>query len=134
MRPSIRPLLAALLLCTLTACGGGSGGGKITLRFAWWGNAQRATITDQAIALFEKQNPNIKVEGTTAVFDAYFQKLATETGSGNAPDVFQMSDRAEREYADRSALLDLTPFVGTQIHTADLAKGLMNLETVGGRL
>lgn len=136
MRPSIRPLLAALLLFALTACGGGSssGSGKITLRFAWWGNAQRATITNQAIALFEKQNPNIKVEGTTAVFDAYFQKLATETGSGNAPDVFQMSDRAEREYADRSALLDLTPYVGGQIHTADLAKSLMNLETVDGKL
>ncbi|MBC6460927.1 extracellular solute-binding protein [Actinomadura sp. HBU206391] len=45
-----------------------------------------------------------------------------------------MSDRHVREYADRNALLDLQPYVGKQIQTADLAEHLMGLGTVGAKL
>ncbi len=55
------------LAVTLTGCGGGSGAGngdeQITLRFAWWGSDELNAIKAEQIKLFEKANPNIKVEG-----------------------------------------------------------------------
>lgn len=128
--------LAAGLVTTLAgACGGDDkGDSQTTIRFAWWGNEQRAKITQDAIALFMTKNPGIKVEGTTAVFDAFFQKLATETGGGNAPDVFQMSDRHVREYGDRNALLDLKPLVGSKIQTTELDKNVLTLGSIGDKM
>jgi multiple sugar transport system substrate-binding protein len=81
-----------------------------------------------------KKNPNIKVATSTAIYDAYFQKLATETAGGNAPDVMQMSDRHLREYAERNVVLDLRPHVGKEIQTADLKKEVMGLGTLGDKL
>ncbi|MBC6460928.1 hypothetical protein [Actinomadura sp. HBU206391] len=66
-------VLCAGMLAALTACGGGGeGGGKTTIRFAWWGNDDRAKITNEAVALFMRKNPDIKVETTTAIYDSYF--------------------------------------------------------------
>src|SRR3712207_1775985 len=83
-------LLAAGL--ALTACGGGDeeAGGQVELRFSWWGNADRAKLMQQSIDLFTAANPNIKVTPSFQEFEAYWQKMATETAGGNAPDVLQM--------------------------------------------
>ena len=127
--------LAAVLLAAGTACGGGSpGDGRIGIRFAWWGSEERAKTTGEAVALFMKKNPGITVKTTTAEYDPYWQKMATETAAGNAPDVMQMSDRHIREYAERGAVLDLQPYTGKAIRTADLKKEVMGLGTLDGKL
>jgi multiple sugar transport system substrate-binding protein len=104
---------SALLALPLAACGGGDGAddGPVTLQFTWWGNDGRAKVTEQAIDLFEKKYPNVKVNTSFGAFDAYFQKLSTQIAGGDAPDVVQMDRAYLREYADRHALLDLTKYV-----------------------
>ncbi|MFC4586857.1 ABC transporter substrate-binding protein [Sphaerisporangium corydalis] len=135
-RRGLAVVLAAGLVGALGGCwgGGAAGDGKVTIRFAWWGSEQRAKITNEAVQLFMRKNPSIKVVTSTAIYDAYFQKLATETAGGNAPDVMQMSDRHLQDYAERNVVLDLRSHVGKEIHTADLKKEVMGLGTLGDRL
>jgi multiple sugar transport system substrate-binding protein len=95
----------------LAACGGSSSSGKVTLRFAWWGDATRAKVTQQAVALFEKQHPDITVQTEYAAYNPYFQKLATETAGGNTPDLLQMDYRYLNQYGKRGILLNLDPFM-----------------------
>lgn len=143
MRPSSLPnrlgLAAGLLGILLTAaCGGGDGGGNggapaaaanegrtradgpVSMRFSWWGSDARHKATQQLIDLYESQNQGVTIEGDFTGFNDYWDRLATSTAGGNAPCVMQQDTRYVREYADRKALLDLTPF--TSNGTIDTAK------------
>jgi multiple sugar transport system substrate-binding protein len=116
-----RGLAAAAALTMLLAGCGDSGDGKITLKFVWWGNQDRATLTEQAVKLFEDRNPNIDVQTSFQNFQTYWEKLATETAGGNPPDVMQMDYRYLNEYAGRGVLMDL----GTQVDTKDWNPGFV---------
>lgn len=137
-RALVSAALAALLGLTAAACGSGEentppGSKQVTLRFDWWGNADRAEITEKAIDLFEQKNPNIKVETSFAEFNAYFQKLATQIAGGGAPDVLQMDYRYVREYADRNVLaqLDNGP---AKVDTTGVTQQLLSGGSVNGKL
>ena len=59
----------------LASCSGGSGGsgddgGDIELTFQWWGNDERAALTEEAIDLFEQNNPGITVSGSFSTIDS----------------------------------------------------------------
>ncbi|WP_033344906.1 ABC transporter substrate-binding protein [Catenuloplanes japonicus] len=126
-------LAAAILLAAgLTACGGDDdAGGTVTLRFSWWGNADRAALMQQSIDLFQAANPTIKVTPSFQEFEAYWQKMATETAGGNAPDVLQMDFAYLREYADRNVLLDLKK---TDVNVGDLIPAFQGVGEVDGAL
>jgi multiple sugar transport system substrate-binding protein len=127
-------VLGAVLGAT-GACGSESGPEQtqVTIRFAWWGNPDRAEVTNRAVDLFEQKNPNIKVETSFAEFNAYFQKLATEIAGGGAPDVLQMDYRYVREYADRNTLADLNDGA-SKVDTAGVTQQLLSGGTVNGKL
>lgn len=104
-------LMATLVLASSTACGSDSAddsGGPVTIRFSWWGNEDRAKITNQAVDAFEKANPNITVKTESVDFNSYFDRLATSVAAGDEPDVITMGGAYPREYADRGVLLDMT--------------------------
>lgn len=102
---------AAALGLLATACGSDNKAAdpnaEVTLRFAWWGNAERAAATQKVIAAFEAANPKIKVKGEPGDFNGYFDKLATSVAAKDAPDVFTLGGAYPAEYANRGALLDL---------------------------
>lgn len=81
--------------------------GQVTLRFAWWGNDVRNAQTQEVIDLYEELNPNVTIIPEAGSFSGYFDKLATQTAGGNAPDIIQMSPNYLSDYAGRGALLDL---------------------------
>lgn len=92
--------------------GGGSGGGEeITLRVSWWGSQDRADRTMKAIALFEAENPGVKVLPEFLGWDSYWEKIATQAAGKNLPDVMQMDDAYLPDYSARGLLLDLNPYV-----------------------
>jgi len=131
-------LAVGALLGVTAACGGGddagsTGGGPVTIRFDWWGNPDRAEVTEKAIDLFEQKNQNIKVETSYAEFNAYFQKLATQIAGGGAPDVLQMDYRYVREYADRGVLADLGSGA-SKVDTSGVTQQLLSGGTVKGKL
>ncbi|WP_329289381.1 ABC transporter substrate-binding protein [Streptomyces pseudovenezuelae] len=125
----------ALALCALAAGCGGSGesvgGGKAVLRYTWWGNPDRAERTEQAVALFEKQHPDISVQTSFSGYDAYKQKLAVQASGGDAPDVMQLDYRQIDQYASGGVLLDLAK-QKTVLRTAEIDSGLLATGRVDG--
>lgn len=97
----------ALAGCAGTSEPAAEEGGDVTLRFAWWGSDARHTATQAAIEAFEEANPGITVEAEFGDWGGYWDRLATQTAGGNAPDVMQMSDAYLAEYAGRGVLLPL---------------------------
>ncbi|WP_065959531.1 ABC transporter substrate-binding protein [Streptomyces sparsogenes] len=133
-RVSCALALTFTLCAALTGCGGGEGGGsggKVTLRFTWWGNPDRAARTEAAIKLFEKKNPAIRISTSFAGFDAYKQKLATQAAGGDAPDVMQLDYRMINQYADGGVLLDLGRH--KELRTSEMDKGLLATGVVNDR-
>lgn len=118
----------ALALCALAAGCGGSGesvgGGKVVLRYTWWGNPDRAERTEQAVALFERQHPNISVRTSFSGYDAYKQKLAVQATGGDAPDVMQLDYRQIDQYASGGVLLDLAEQKAV-LRTSEIDSGLL---------
>jgi len=87
--------------------GGGGEGGTANLALAWWGNPTRNKNTDAMIAAYQQANPNVKISGQPGEFNSYWDKLATQTAGGTAPDIIQMDMNYISEYGTRNALLDL---------------------------
>ena len=124
--------MAAALM--LTACGGNGGGEaggtpdpneEVTLNFTWWGNEDRAERYNEAIALFEEQNPNIDVNGTFMDFPAYWEKRQTEAAGGGLPDVMQFDYSYLRQYGQNGLLMDLTEYVGNGLTTDTIDETLL---------
>ncbi|GHD05530.1 ABC transporter substrate-binding protein [Zhihengliuella salsuginis] len=95
----------------LTGCGGGGSaaeGDQVTLRFAWWGSDTRHEKTQEMIEVFEEQNPDVEIEAEYGDWSGYWDKLATQTAAGDAPDIIQMDLLYIREYAENGVLLDLS--------------------------
>ncbi len=63
---------------------------QTTLRFMWWGGETRHKATMDAIALYMKKNPNIKIIGEYGGFDGYQQKLLTQLVGGTGADIVQI--------------------------------------------
>ncbi|GAA1311909.1 ABC transporter substrate-binding protein [Saccharothrix xinjiangensis] len=123
--------MALVLAAALAGCGDDGASGPVTLRYSWWGNAERAELMQKAIDLFQSKNPDIKVTPSFQEFEAYWQKMATETAGGNAPDVLQMDFAYLREYADRGALYDLSE-QESNLELGDLLEGLEGAGEVDG--
>ncbi|MGW8381054.1 extracellular solute-binding protein [Streptomyces sp. ODS28] len=125
----------ALALCAaLAGCGGdaGAAGGKVTLRFTWWGNADRAALTDKAVAAFEKTHPDIDIQTSYAPYESYKQKLATQAAGGDAPDVMQLDYRQISQYAGSGVLRDLST-VRRTLPTGAMPHSLLKSGRVGGK-
>jgi len=103
MRKSCTAILMALLVVMLAvytqpiaAQSGSDGlptytGGPAEIRFGWWGNDARATITQKVIDLFQKAYPTIKVTGEPGGGTSdYFQIVNTQLAGNNAPDLLQL--------------------------------------------
>jgi multiple sugar transport system substrate-binding protein len=130
------PVIAAVALMLGTAgCGSNSSsgsGGQVNLTFSWWGDASRAKVTQDAVALFEKKYPNIKVSTQYAPFGDYFTKLATQVAGGNAPDLLQIDRGYVNEYAQRGALADISKVSGLELSKWD--QSFANSGKIRGKL
>jgi multiple sugar transport system substrate-binding protein len=143
--PSRRRLLAAALAIPLVlggaaACGSddsGSGGAndKVELSIFWWGAQGRADLTDKALAAYTAKHPNVTFKKTWQANQGYFDKLATLTAGGNAPDIFQIDDNYISDYAQRNVTLDLTDASkGGKLDISKFPKSLVDYGTVDGKL
>ncbi|MDN5571823.1 MAG: ABC transporter substrate-binding protein [Propionibacteriaceae bacterium] len=124
----------------LAGCAGGASApttnesGQTVIRFGWWGNDTRNRLTQQAIDLFEQQNPDIRVQPEPGEWSGYWDRLATQMAAGDAPDVIQMDEKYIAEYANRGALLnleeagvDVSRFAEGTVDTGRLPGGLFGV-------
>jgi multiple sugar transport system substrate-binding protein len=109
--------------------GGGQGGGANELALAFWGNPTRNKNTQAEIDAFMKAHPDIKITGQPGEFNSYWDKLATQTAGGNAPDIIQMDMLYIAEYGTRGALLDLG-----KVDTSKFVEGTVDSGKINGKL
>jgi multiple sugar transport system substrate-binding protein len=109
--------------------GGGGEGGKTSLALAWWGNPTRNKNTQAMIDAYMKANPNVTISGQPGEFSSYWDKLATQTAGGQAPDIIQMDMNYISEYGTRGALLDLS-----SVDTSKFAEGTVDPGKINGKL
>ncbi|HEY1175098.1 MAG TPA: ABC transporter substrate-binding protein [Phytomonospora sp.] len=120
------------LVLGAAACSGEDEG--TTVEFFWWGGDARATMTQQALDLYQSKHPDVKINATWQTFDGYYDKLATISGGGNAPDIFQIDDNGLAEYAGRNVTLDLTPYVESKkLDLSDHYEGLTAYGQIDGK-
>jgi len=142
---SRRRLLAALaavpLALTPVACGDGDDAGgsdpnkPIELSIFWWGAEGRAKLTEDALALYTKKHPNVTFKKTWQANQGYFDKLATLTAGGDAPDIFQIDDNYLTEYASRNVTLDLTSYKDSgKLDLSKFPESLWQYGVVDGKL
>jgi multiple sugar transport system substrate-binding protein len=131
-------LAAAATSGGLAACapgsgggGGGGGGDTNTLALAYWSNPTRTKNTDAEIAAFTAANPPLKINGQPGEFNTYWDKLATQTAGGTAPDIIQMDMAYIADYGSRGALLDLTKYGAD---TSKFVEGTVESGKVNGNL
>ena len=134
-------LAAAATTMGLAACapgssgggsqGGGGGGGATDLALAWWGNPTRNKNTQAEIDAYMKANPDVKISGQPGEFNSYWDKLATQTAGGNAPDIIQMDMNYISEYGTRGALLDLSKVDVSKFVEGTVDSGKINDKLVG---
>ncbi|TDB97617.1 extracellular solute-binding protein [Actinomadura sp. 7K534] len=131
MKRILAAAAATLLAVSATACGGGDdgSGGKTKVVFSYWGNDSRQKLTEAAIAEFEKKNPDIDVEGDFSDWDSYYEKLATKTAAGEAPDVMSIEIRGLAEFANRGILAD----TAGKVDTAGLDQEVLKAGQVDGK-
>jgi multiple sugar transport system substrate-binding protein len=110
---------------------GGGEGGATELALAWWSNPTRTKNTEAMIAEYMKANPNVKIEGQPGDFSSYWDKLATQTAGGQAPDIIQMDMNYISEYGTRGALLDLGSVDTSKFIEGTVESGRINDKLVG---
>jgi multiple sugar transport system substrate-binding protein len=110
---------------------GGEQGGATTLALTWWGNPTRNKNTEAMIAAYMQANPNVQIEGQPGEFSSYWDKLATQTAGGQAPDIIQMDMNYISEYGTRGALLDLSGVDVSKFVEGTVDSGKINDKLVG---
>ncbi len=82
----------------------------VTLRFSWWGGAERHQLTLKAIEAFEARHPGIKVKAEYGGYGGYLERLTTQMAGGSEPDLLQcdwgwlpMFSRDGKGFADLNA-------------------------------
>jgi multiple sugar transport system substrate-binding protein len=110
---------------------GGGEGGTVNLAVTWWGNPTRHKNTEAMIAAYMAANPNVKLSGQPTDGAAYWDKLATQTAGGQAPDIIQMDMNFIAEYGTRGALLDLKDVDVSKFVEGTVESGRINDKLVG---
>ncbi|AYY14494.1 extracellular solute-binding protein [Actinobacteria bacterium YIM 96077] len=80
---------------------------EVELRFSWWGSDSRHEETQEIIDLFEEEHPHISIVPDFTDWGSYWDRLATSTAGGDAPDIMTQEERYMTDYALRDQLLDL---------------------------
>jgi multiple sugar transport system substrate-binding protein len=109
-------------------------GEPVELRFTWWGNDERAEITNKVIDKFHAAYPEITIVGEPKPSDSYWDSLNAQLEGGNAPDLIQFGGN----YPDFvSYLLPLQDYNGSllQINTPEtFDQAVLTTGTTDGNL
>lgn len=133
---------ASAAMLTITGCGVGSGDndngtgqsdsdGTGSLRATWWGGDSENGAINAALDSFTESS-GVEVAREAQAWDGYWDRLATQTAGGNAPDLIMQAGSQIPEYADRGTLLDLNQADGLDVDAID--DGLMQFGAVDDEL
>ncbi|MHA6629436.1 ABC transporter substrate-binding protein [Pseudonocardia sichuanensis] len=130
--------LGAAVALALTGCAvadRGDGSGAPTqdgqIRATWWGGDSENQALNTVFDAFSARS-GVEVRRESQAFDGYWDRLATQTAGGGAPDLIMQAGSQIPDYAGRDTLLDLTAVEGLDVDAVD--EGLRRFGAVGDRL
>lgn len=130
-----------LILALLVGAGGGAAyavgalrGGQTQLTVFWWGGNARATITDKVLDLYSQTHPNVVFKKQWQGYTGYYDKLGSMSGSGKAPDLFQLDDNGLTQFATRGMTLNLQPYMADVIRVDQFPEALKHAGDVDGHV
>ena len=87
--------------------------GTVTLVFSDWHLAEPhwEKALKEAFAVFEEENPNIKVQLDVVSYGEKETKYTTEIEARTGPDVFHLHAYSIKSFMEKGYLLDITPFI-----------------------
>lgn len=92
----------------------GQGTEQITLNFPHWFFSHGEALSDwinPAIEEFEKENPNIKINGYAIGYNEFWDKLDTSIASNDAPDIFALTNTNLSKYVEADAIIPLDDYI-----------------------
>ncbi|SEN81176.1 ABC transporter substrate-binding protein [Paenibacillus sp. OV219] len=111
---------------------------QVTLRFSWWGGADRHEATLDVIDLYMKKHPNVTIEGEYSGYTGYYQKLLTQLSSNIAPDIIQIDQPWIAEltshsdvFVDLHGRVDLSGFDQTFLDDFSVVNGKLQALPTG---
>ena len=112
MKNPSKRLLCLILTFALLLAGSALAAAEqpVTIRFAWWGGDARHQATLEALEIFQKKHPNIKVDAEYQGYDGYHDKIFTQLASGTAPDLFQYNPQNLPDIINEGMLEPLGPY------------------------
>lgn len=101
---------------------------KTTIRYGWWGGAERQQNYIRALEAFEAANPDIDVEPEPAEYGAFQERMTTQIPAGNVPDIFWIASPQVLTYEnndiyrilDDVPTLDLSDYDASALETFKL--------------
>ncbi len=95
---------------------------KTTIRYGWWGGAERQANYTRALEAFEAQNPDIDVEPEPAEYAAFQERMTTQIPAGNVAELFWIASPQVLTYAanDLYRPLDTVPTLDLSDYDAAL--------------
>ncbi|WP_127792366.1 ABC transporter substrate-binding protein [Agromyces sp. LHK192] len=103
----------------------------VTLSFTWWGNDTRHAATEEIIAAFEAEYPNITIEPQYTDWAGYWDKLSTSVAAGEIPDIIQMDEKQLSTYAANGVLADLGS-LSSILSTEDFPEAVLGTGALDG--
>lgn len=100
---------AGVAVPVLAACGGGDDDGNGPLKMVVWGGDLDKETYQARIDLFEKANPDVKIELQLIPSDQYEQKVQTMIAGGDGPDIMQVAEGVNT-YSSKSQILPLDDY------------------------
>lgn len=87
---------------------------QITLNFPHWFFSHGEALSEwinPAIEEFEKENPNIKINGYAIGYNEFWDKLDTSIASNDAPDIFALTNTNLSKYVEADTILPLDEYI-----------------------
>src|SRR5690606_723762 len=89
---------------------------KVELKFIWWGNDTRKEITEKVIALYESENPHVKIQTeVVSGTDLLAKNLAIYTARQEMPDIIQTDYSFVFNYITRDLIEPVDAYVGEEL-------------------
>ncbi|TBL80646.1 ABC transporter substrate-binding protein [Paenibacillus thalictri] len=102
----------------------------VTLRMTYWAGSQLTVDKNNAvIELFQKANPNIKIEAEYYAGDAYNDKINVQAASNSLPDIVRVDYSQIQNYVNKGILRPLDDFIANK--TIDMT-GVAEVNMKGG--
>ena len=142
MRVTALICAGVMALCSLTGCQKSDGITKLTLEtekkteisFSWWGNDVRHKYTLEAVGLFQKENPDMKVSTVYGAWGGYEKRYNLNMISYNETDVMQINYAWLSKYSpDGEGYYDLNTLTD-YINLAGYSSEMLSYGYMNGRL